>query len=77
MLVDGKAFIYRHNPNDTIDAICTTCFRTACNIASFTEISQAEQAHVCSGVPPHLADIIRFMTDPSRTLSISHSMAKE
>jgi hypothetical protein len=51
MLIEGKPFLYRHNPDHTIDAICTTCLQTVCSVGTLSAVKEAEARHVCPGFP--------------------------
>jgi|HubBroStandDraft_1064217.scaffolds.fasta_scaffold2404279_1 hypothetical protein len=41
-------FPHRHNPDGTIDSICTRCFATVATEARESDLKKAEDAHVCS-----------------------------
>jgi NMD protein affecting ribosome stability and mRNA decay len=46
-MVSNAPFIHRHNPDNTIDSICMTCFLTVASVSSETELLQREQTHNC------------------------------
>jgi hypothetical protein len=53
-------FPHRHNPDGTIDSICARCFVTIATEGRESDLQEAEDAHICSGLnlsrisyPPH------------------------
>jgi hypothetical protein len=40
-------FVYRSNPDKTIDAICALCFTTVATAANEAALHEHESAHVC------------------------------
>jgi hypothetical protein len=54
MWIEGAPFVYRHNPDRTIDAICTTCLATICSVTTLPAVKKAEAAHRCPGLDPFL-----------------------
>jgi len=54
MLIDDPPFVYRRNPDRTIDAICTTCLATICSVGTLSAVKEAERRHQCPGLAPHL-----------------------
>jgi hypothetical protein len=45
--VSFHQFIYRTNPDKTIDAICAFCYVTAATARSVAELQARERAHRC------------------------------
>jgi len=58
MLIDAP-FVYRRNPDRTIDSICTRCMATVCSVGTIPAVKEAERMHECPGLPPHLEEVLK------------------
>jgi hypothetical protein len=54
MWIERDRFIYRHNPDDTIDAFCTACMKIICSVCTLAAAMEAETNHTCQALNPHL-----------------------
>jgi hypothetical protein len=43
------AFPHRHNPDGSIDSICSECFRTVATAFTEAQLQAAERVHGCEG----------------------------
>ena len=57
-------FMYRWNPDLTIDAICTACYETVCRERTLTLVREAETKHQCPGKANGLPVLERATVEP-------------
>jgi hypothetical protein len=57
-------YMYRWNPDLTIDAICTVCYETVCRERTLTLVREAETKHQCPGTAKDLTVFERSTVAP-------------
>ena len=49
-MISMEIFVRRQNPDSTVDSICTRCYQTVATVRNESDLTSAEENHVCEYV---------------------------